>query len=156
MTESSPAEILALLREHQFFHGLDEKFLARLSEKAYERSYDAGVLLVREGDTAEEFFALLSGKLALEIVVPGRQRMTVQTLGPGEVLGWSWLFPPHRWRLDARTVKPSRAIGFSARFLRALLDERPKDGYAFLIRLLPVIATRLENSRIQLLDLHRT
>ena len=65
MTESTPAEVLERLREHRFFNGLDEKFLARLSEKAYERSYDPGVLLVREGDTAEEFFAILSGKVAL-------------------------------------------------------------------------------------------
>ena len=142
------------LEEHRFFRGMDEEFLARLRDTAYERSYDTGALLVREGDPAEEFLLLFAGKVALEIVLPDRPRMTIQTLGPGEVLGWSWLVSPHRWRLDARALKPTRVLGLAASHLRTVLNERPADGYRFLIRLLPVISERLENTRLQLMDLH--
>ena len=92
---------------------------------AYERSFDTGELLVREGDPADEFLLVFSGKVALEIVLPGRPRTTIQTLGPGEVIGWSWLFPPHRWRLDARALKPTRALGLAAAHLRAVLERGP-------------------------------
>lgn len=142
------------LETHRFFRGMDPTFLTHLSAIAYERSFETGDLLVREGDTADEFLLVFSGKVALEIVLPGRPRTTIQTLGPGEVIGWSWLTPPHRWRLDARALKPTRALGLSASHLRSLLNQDPVHGYAFLLRILPVIAERLENTQLQLLDLH--
>ncbi|HEV8049547.1 MAG TPA: cyclic nucleotide-binding domain-containing protein [Thermoplasmata archaeon] len=142
------------LADHRFFRGMDPEFLGRLGEKTYVRTFEAGALIVREGDPADEFLALFSGKVALEIIVADRPRTTVQTLGAGDVLGWSWLFPPHQWRVDARAVKVTRALGLAAAPLRDLLEERPADGYVFLMRLLPVIAQRLENTRLQLLDLH--
>lgn len=151
---SAPAKPELRLADHAFFQGMDERFLARLSEKAYERSFDAGALLVREGDPADEFLVVFHGKVALEILLPDRPRTTIQTIGPNEVLGWSWLLHPHRWRLDARAVKPTRALGLASAPLRTLLDAHPTDGYRFLLRLLPVIAHRLENTRLQLLDLH--
>lgn len=152
MTASSPPrpELVA----HRFFRGMDPEFITSLDRHAYRRTYDTGALLVREGDKADEFLLLFEGKVALEILVPNRPRTTIQTLGPGEVLGWSWLFPPHRWRLDVRALKPTVALGLAADHLRRVLEERPADGYQFLLRLLPVIAARLENTRLQLLDLH--
>ncbi len=154
MTAATPTEARWSLADHRFFQGMDDSFLAELSEKAYQRTFDTGALLVREGDPADEFFAVFTGKVALEIVLPDRPAKTVQTVGPGEVLGWSWMIPPHRWRLDARALKPTRVAGLAAGHLRAILEERPADGYRFLARLLPVIAERLENTRLQLLDLH--
>lgn len=142
------------LSEHKFFQGMDPEFLTRLDELAYVRTFETGALLVREGDPADEFLVIFEGKVALEILSADRPRTTIQTLGPGEVLGWSWLFAPHRWRLDARALKPVRVLGIGASPLRAILDERPADAYRFLLRLLPVIAQRLENTRMQLLDLH--
>jgi CRP-like cAMP-binding protein len=142
------------LADHRFFRGMDEEFVAGLSEKAYERSFDTGSLLVREGDSADEFLLIFSGKAALEIVLPARPSVTLQTVGPGEVLGWSWLIAPHRWRFDARALKPTRALGLAAYHLRSVLNERPAEGYRFLLRLLPVVAQRLENANLQLLDLH--
>jgi CRP/FNR family transcriptional regulator, cyclic AMP receptor protein len=142
------------LEEHPFFRGMDEAFLGRLRGVAYERSFDTGGLLVREGDPAEEFLLVFSGKVALEVVIPDRPRTTIQTVGPGEVLGWSWLVPPRRWSLDARALKPTRVLGLAATDLQAVLDDRPADGYRFLLRLLPVIAERLENTRLQLMDIH--
>jgi CRP/FNR family transcriptional regulator, cyclic AMP receptor protein len=142
------------LDDHPFFREMDDAFLARLRDAAYERTFETGSLLVREGDPAEEFLLVFSGKVALEIVLPDRPRTTVQTVGPGEVLGWSWLVPPQRWSLDARALKPTRVLGLTAVHLRTVLDERPADGYRFLLRLLPVIAERLENTRLQLMDLN--
>ena len=142
------------LADHRFFEGIAGDLPDRLGPHAVERSYSPGDLLVREGDTADRFILIFEGKVALEIALPDRPRVTIQTLGSGEVLGWSWLFPPHAWRLDARAVKRTRTLELPAKALRETLASRPADGYEFLLRLLPVVAQRLENTRLQLLDLH--
>ncbi|MFY9717125.1 MAG: cyclic nucleotide-binding domain-containing protein [Thermoplasmata archaeon] len=154
MSGRGPAGAPLRLADHPFFRGMPPELLFALGEHAHPRHFDTGQLLVREGDPADEFLVLFEGKVALEILSADRPRTTIQTLGPGEVLGWSWLFAPHTWRLDARAVKPTRALGVGAGHLRATLEARPADGYRFLLRLLPVIAQRLENTRLQLMDLH--
>ncbi|MCI4363987.1 MAG: cyclic nucleotide-binding domain-containing protein [Thermoplasmata archaeon] len=134
---------------------MDETFLARLSKSAYERSLVKGDLLVREGDPAEEFLLIYSGKVVLEILHAEHPRTTIGTLGPGEVLGWSWLLAPHQWRLDARALEPTRVLGLAAANLRRVLADHPADGYQFLMRLLPVVAHRLESTRRQLVPIRR-
>jgi len=92
------------LEDHRFFHEIGGDLLALLGPMAVERTYEAGDMLVRDGDPADRFVLVFEGKVALEIVLPDRPRVTIQTIGGGEVLGWSWLLPPHQWRLDARAV----------------------------------------------------
>ncbi|HLM90528.1 MAG TPA: cyclic nucleotide-binding domain-containing protein [Thermoplasmata archaeon] len=142
------------LEDHRFFHEIGGDLLALLGPMAVERTYEAGDMLVRDGDPADRFVLVFEGKVALEIVLPDRPRVTIQTIGGGEVLGWSWLLPPHQWRLDARAVKRTRTLELPAPDLKAILETRPTDGYRFLLRLLPVVAERLENTRVQLMDIH--
>jgi len=142
------------LEEHAFFAGLDPAFLAAIARDARIATFDAGAPILTEGEPADALFLVTAGKVALEIFAPDRPRRTIQTLGPGEVLGWSWLIPPHRWRLDGRAVRPTTAIALQAATVRRAMEERPEDGYRLLLRLLPVITQRLEHTRIQLLDLH--
>ncbi len=153
MSGSAP-EIRLLVAEHPFFHGMDPAFLELISRHAVIKRFDTGDMLVHEGGPADAFLLLLHGKVALEAAAPNRPRRTIQTIGSGEVLGWSWLVQPHRWALDARAVKPTRAVALDAEALRRALSSHPESGYRFLLKLLPVIAQRLENTRLQLLDLH--
>ncbi len=151
---ASPGPGALRLADHPFFEGLKGGLPQRLQALATERSYAFGDMLVREGDVADRFVLVYEGKVALEIVLPDRPRVTIQTLGGGEVLGWSWLLPPPQWWLDARAVKRTRTLEIPAPELRAALDARPEDGYEFLLRLLPVVAQRLDHTRLQLMDLH--
>jgi CRP/FNR family transcriptional regulator, cyclic AMP receptor protein len=147
-------ELKSRIAEHPFFQGLAHEFIDLLARNATEQSYNTGDLLIREGEPANEFLLVTNGKVALEVVAPDRPRLTIQTLGPGEVLGWSWITSPYRWRLDGRALKPTKAIVLEAPILREALESHPSDGYQFLLRLLPVIGQRLENTRMQLLDIH--
>jgi CRP/FNR family transcriptional regulator, cyclic AMP receptor protein len=151
---SGSAELLTRIASFPFFEGFDAPFLGAIAPGATERTYETGAEVVREGAAAAEFFLVRHGKIGLEVGSPDRPHRTIQTVGPGEVLGWSWLVPPHRWHFDARALKPTRVIVLDAGTLRAALADRPEAGYRFLLRLLPVIAERLENARLQLLDLH--
>lgn len=143
------------LAAHPFLAGLSEAFLRDLLPGGSVLEYDTGATIVREGEPADEFFLLVHGKVALEMVVHDRPRLTVLTLGPGEVLGWSWLAAPHRWRADARALKPTRVLGIAAEPLRRALESHPTDGYRFLSRFVPVLAQRLDATRLQVLDVHR-
>jgi CRP/FNR family transcriptional regulator, cyclic AMP receptor protein len=140
--------------EHPFFHEFDPHIVRTLVPKASERTYDVGEYLAEEGTPCHEFLLVFEGKVALEIGAADRPRVTVQTVGPGEVVGWSWLVPPYEWRFDARAVKATRVISLDAPTVRHTLDAHPAFGYRFLARLLPVLAERLENTRVQLLDIH--
>lgn len=148
----NPAE--APVEEHPFLAGLEPGFLRSLGALARPRSFATGEHVVRDAAPAEAMYLVRAGKVALEVESPGKPQLTVQTVGPGEVLGWSWLVPPYRWHFDARALKATSTWAIEAPGLRALLDAQPEQGYRFLLRLLPVIGERLEHTRIQLLDIY--
>jgi len=154
MTETSGDAIAERVMRHPFFAGLDPTLVCAMMAKAEERSYDVGEMLVREGRSAEEFFLVVEGKVALEVGGGDHSVITVETIGRGELLGWSWLVPPYRWRFDARAVKPTQVIAINASTARYALAAHPAFAYQFLLKFLPVIAERLENTRVQLLDIH--
>ncbi len=154
MTSTSSGDLAAALQQHPFFEGFEPAFVHAISAKASEVRFDVDEMLAKEGTEAELLYAVLEGKVALEIGASARAPLTVQTVGPGEVLGWSWLVPPHRWRFDARAVKATRAIALDAEVLRRTLKSHPTWGFQFMVRFMPVLAERLENTRVQLLDIH--
>jgi CRP-like cAMP-binding protein len=117
-------------------------------------SFPAGALIFEEGGPANRFWIIRGGSVALSIHVPGRRPPTVETLGPGDLLGWSWLFPPYEWHLGAETRSPVRADEFDAATVRVLCREDLALGYALAQAVAGVIADRLKATRLRLLDLY--
>ena len=154
MSSRTTEDFREAVRRHPFLEGLDPAFLDEMVRLGVERRFRVDEHLAREGAPANVLYILLEGKVALEVGAADHPALTVQTVGAGEVLGWSWLVAPHRWRFDARAVKPVHAVEIAGGALRRLLSEHPDWGYQFLLRFLPVLAERLENTRIQLLDIH--
>ncbi|HYA53986.1 MAG TPA: cyclic nucleotide-binding domain-containing protein [Thermoplasmata archaeon] len=154
MTAAASEAISDRVLHHPFFAGIDPTLVHAMVSKAEERTYDVGEMLVREGRPAEEFFLVLDGKVALEVGSVEHPGITVETIGRGEILGWSWLVSPYRWRFDARATKPTQVIAINAAAARYALAAHPALAYQFLMKLLPVIAERLENTRVQVLDIH--
>ncbi len=147
-------KLVRAVRAHPFFAGLTPAFVRAACRNAEERRFETDELLAKEGTPARILYVVLEGKIALEVGAADHPVLTVQTVGPGEVLGWSWLVPPHLWRFDARAVKPSRVVRLDGTHLSETLRRHPTWGYQFLVRFMPVLAERLENTRIQLLDIH--
>ncbi len=143
-----------LLREHPFFVGLDDDALTLLAGCAANRHLRPGEYLYREGDPAETFFVIRHGRVALEAPTPSAGALVVETADDGEVLGWSWLVPPHRWQWDARVVEPTSVVVFDGTCLRGKCDEDPHLGYALLQRVAQVMLARLQAARVRLLDLY--
>lgn len=126
----------------------------RLLETAASVSFDAGQRIFNEGQRADRFWILRTGSVTLDLHVPGRQAATVETLGAGDLLGWSWLFPPYQWHLGARALSPVRALEFDARVVRALCEADPVTGRAVAGRVAQIIGHRLQSARTRLLDLY--
>ncbi|WP_405067636.1 cyclic nucleotide-binding domain-containing protein [Kribbella sp. NBC_01510] len=125
-----------------------------LLSTAHEVDYDDGVRLFDEDGAANCCWLIQHGRVALDTAVPGRGHVVVQTLGPGDLLGWSWLVPPYRWHFGARAVGTVHATAFDAERLRLLADQDPSLGYALTRRLLVVVLDRLQSTRARLLDVY--
>jgi len=145
-----------VLSEHPFLQGLDRKHVEFLTGCARNVRFEAGEFLHREGDDGNVIYLLRHGRVALEVHVPDKGTLQVDSLGEGEVLGWSWLFPPHRWQLDARAVEPVLALALDGACVRQKMDADHDFGYALTKRLLYQIYQRLGRVRLQRLDVYKT
>ncbi|WP_327321653.1 cyclic nucleotide-binding domain-containing protein [Streptomyces sp. NBC_01210] len=126
----------------------------RMMELATESAFPSGARIFEEGSRADRFWIIRSGAVELDLHVPGRRAVVVEQLGPGDLLGWSWLFPPRSWHLGAAAATPVRALEFDAAKVRALFDEEPELSQALTFRIAEVIAHRLQSARSRLLDLY--
>ena len=141
--------------DHGFLGALAPAHRKRLLGFAREASFPSGTRVFEEDEEADRFWILHSGRVALDVHVPGRGVEVVETLGAGELLGWSWLFEPYRWHLGAAVRDPVRADEFDARRVRAAVEEDPAFGLALTRCVASVaIGRRLRASRMRLLDLY--
>jgi CRP/FNR family transcriptional regulator, cyclic AMP receptor protein len=143
-----------VLRNHPFFASFAPQNLLLVTGCAHNIRFEAGQYLFREGEPANEFFLIRQGKVALEIVSPGRAPLVFGTLGAGEIVGASWLVPPYRWKFDARAMEATRAIGINAACLRDKCEADHDLGYDMMKRFLPVMINRLQETRLQILDVY--
>jgi CRP-like cAMP-binding protein len=141
-----------MIKEHPFWAELAPKYLHLLNECASIESFRAGQQIFQEGANADKFYLLESGYVSLETFVPNRGVVTIQTLGPGDALGWSWLFPPTTWKFSARALDATQLIAFDAAALHSSADENHDFGYELLTRMTNVILQRLQATRQQLKD----
>ena len=116
--------------------------------------FKAEEFLYREGDEANNFFVLREGKVAIEAFSPKRGAITIQTLTAGDVLGWSWLFPPYHTHFGARAIEPTRAICLDGKCLRNKCEQDHDLGYELMKRFSEVMIQRLQATRLQLLDIY--
>ncbi len=146
--------IETLLGDVPIFQGFSPEALELLSGCAANIRFADGEMLFREGDEADVFYVIRHGRVALETFVPARGPVTIETVDPGEVVGWSWLFPPYRWHFDARALGLVRATVFDASCLRGKCDRDPAFGYDLMSRFAQVLIERLQWTRLRLLDVY--
>ncbi len=143
-----------IVLEHLFFAGLGAAFGQAISGCARNLRVAAGEYLLREGDSADEFFLIRHGVIAVEIYSPGRPPIIVATLREGDVLDGSWLAPPYRWAFDARAVELARLLGVNAKCLREKCEADHDLGYELMKRFVGSMGKKLHAARLQALDVY--
>ncbi len=144
----------AELGRHQFLRGLGEPHLAALAGLAGAVTVPAGFRFFEEGGHAQLFWLITSGRVALDLSVPGRAPLIVETLTAGDLMGLSWLAPPHEWQYGAGAVEATGAYQLDGSAVIGLCEDDPRFGSEFFARLMLVASRRLHSSRIRMLDLY--
>ncbi len=135
------------VKTHAFLDRCTERLLRRIEEVSSETSLPAGEVIFREGECANRMFLLLEGAVTLEITSAGCPPAIVMTLGPGDILGWSWLFPPFRYHFTARVISPCTALEVDGAALLVSAEEDPALGYELMKRVAQQLIRRLESTR---------
>ncbi len=143
-----------ILGEHPFFQGLTHEHLHILVGCSSNVRFDAGQYILREGAEANTFYLVRFGKVALEMGTPNKGAMIIETIGEGDLLGWSWLVPPYTWHFDARALELTRAISIDGKCLRRKIENDHELGYEFLRRFSDLMVKRFESTRLQLMDVY--
>ncbi len=145
-------ELIDALATHPFLAGISPKTLEALVPLSQVMGCMPGQYLGREGEDAQAFYLVTSGHVDLELNVARKGTVRLSRIGPGEVVGWSWLLPPHRWQFSAKASEAVRCIELDAVRLRALCDTNIEIGYELVKRLMAVVCGRLAVTRRRLIE----
>ncbi len=146
----------AELAGHAFAAGLTAGQVERLAALATGAEITSGQRLFDEGGLAGSLWLIRSGQIALDLRVPGRDRLIVETLGPGDELGLSWLMPAAEWQFGAIAQATTAVFEFSSAAVTTLCETDHELGYQLTRRLLTTAIARLQAARIRILDLYAT
>jgi CRP-like cAMP-binding protein len=144
-----------ILAQHPFFEGLPQPHLELLTGCATNVVFKPGEYILREGTPADHFYIIRQGRVAIETNIPNRGPVVVESLENGDILGWSWLFPPYRWHFDGRALELTRALALDGACLRGKIEGDHNLGYDFFKRFSQVMMDRLQATRLQMLDIYK-
>ena len=144
----------AAVAAHPFLLGLNQHHVQLLADCALRTHFDADQLIFREGEPANRFYLIETGKVALESSGTGAAPVPIDVIGEGDLLGWSWLFPPYVWHFSARAVEPTSAIFFYGTVLRQYCEKDATLGYELFRRMSEVMTRRLQAARTRLLKVY--
>ena len=133
-----------ILDEHPLFKGMDERHLRALVESATVVRFEPGDVIFEEGEPAHRFYLIRTGRVALQLVSYREEPFTLMTLEAGDIIGWSWLFPPYRWKFTATALDVIRAISIDGRGVAARCNEDHDLGYELMKRFAQIIEDRVE------------
>ena len=143
-----------ILAQHPFFEGLEPQYMKLLVGCASNVRFEPDSYVFREGEEANQFYLIREGMVSLEMFVTGRGPVKVQTIGEGDILGWSWLVPPYRWMFDAHSTELTRAIALDGKCLRNKSEQDHDLGYQLLKRFATVVQESLDAARLQILNIY--
>ncbi len=143
------SQLIKDLGNHPFLRGLTEKQMATLASCAMSSHFKAGEQIFCEGEPANRFYLITSGQVALE-TRSERGIGSIQTIRAGDVLGWSWLYPPYYWHFDARAIEETDAVFLYGTRLREFCEEDHDLGYELMKRTANVVIARLMAARREL------
>src|SRR5438105_2940854 len=135
-------DLKPIIAGHPFFKGMAPQYLDILARHAREAEFKSGQVILRQGQSAYELYLITEGKTVVESYVPRADDLPLQVIGAGDVLGWSWLFPPFNWHFQARALEPTKAIVLDGARLLVACESDPGLGYQLMNRVVQVVVHR--------------
>ncbi len=136
-----------------FLQGMSPRHVEILASCACRTHFNEGQVIFHQGETANRFYLIEEGAVQLEAATKsGERRIVAGSIGPGEVLGWSWLFPPFEWQFTARALSKTSAIFFYGTVLREHCEADPSLGFELFKRMAAEMVKRLQSARRRLLE----
>ncbi|EEF62864.1 cyclic nucleotide-binding domain-containing protein [Pedosphaera parvula] len=145
------ASSVPLLEQHPFLQGMSAHQVKILGDCSRQAHFEPGELMFRAGDPADRFYLIQKGKVALESRTQDKANQLIQNIEAGEVLGWSWMFPPCFWHFDARALESTDAMYIQGKLLREECESDHDLGYELYKRMAEVMLSRLQATRRRLL-----
>ena len=142
------------LSGHPFLRGLNHEQFTLLADCALPAQFRPGEVIFREGEKAQLFYLIEKGNVVLESGKEYGEPVVIQTIGAGDLLGWSWMMPPYRWRFTARAIEPTEAIYFAGTILREYCERDHSLGFELHKRMSEVMMKRLQAARQKMLAIH--
>jgi CRP-like cAMP-binding protein len=152
MSDPLSQELYALIAQQPFFKGLNSQQLQMLAASALEMKFETGATIFDEGSPANRFYLILTGRVELSSEMEDRNVIPIQALGPGDDLGWSWLFPPYSMHFTARALEPTTAIFFYGTRLREQCEQDHELGYQLMKRVAEVATQSLQSTQHRLMQ----
>jgi CRP-like cAMP-binding protein len=152
---ASRPELEAAVAAHPFLIGIGPHHIRLLADCAMRSKFTAGQVVFQKGETANRFYLIERGRVALESST-GDEVVRIDEVGPGDLLGWSWIFPPYVWHFDARAIEPTTAIFLYGTILREYCEADPSLGYELFKRMSEVMMRRLQAARVRLSEAMKT
>ena len=152
---ASRPELEAAVAAHPFLIGISPHHIRLLADCAMRSQFTTGQVVFQKGETANRFYLIERGRVALESSA-GDEIVRVDEVGPGDLLGWSWIFPPYVWHFDARAIEPTTAIFLYGTILREYCETDPSLGYELFKRMSEVMMRRLQAARAKLSESMQT
>lgn len=145
---------IAALAAQPFLRGMSEAHLELLAADSLPAEFQTGERILNEDGPANRFYLILDGRVEIESPSLDAEPRCIQTLGAGDLLGWSWLFPPYCWHFDARAITPVKAICFYGKHVREVCESNHDLGYELMKRVSETLIQRLQATRRELAE-HR-
>lgn len=152
---NSMKTIYNILTNHPFLEGMKPEHLAILARHSREAEFRAGQVILRQNEYANEFYLILEGRVAVESYVARADSIPLQIVTAGDVLGWSWLFPPYAWHFQARALEPTKAIFIEGASLLVACEQVHNFGFQLMQRIAQVVIGRLEAAQRRLLEIQK-
>lgn len=143
-----------IIKEHPFFENLIPEYIELIAGCASLVKFDKNHMILKEGETADNFYLIRSGKIGVDMHVPNQEHITIDTVSTGDVLGWSWLFAPYQTHFDAKVLESTRAISFDGKCLRKKIDQDHNLGFHIMTQFVKIIQDRLQASRLKLIEMY--
>jgi CRP-like cAMP-binding protein len=148
------SDILHLLRDNDFLHGISEDALRQIGAVSREVNFAKGSVIFREGDPATKMYLVVKGNVSVEICAPGVGCRRIMTVGDGELLGWSPVLEQSQLTATARALAPTSAIEINASQILAICEHDPRFGFELMRRAARALAKRLNATRLQLMNVY--